>query len=442
MPKPRYKANQKVKGGVAKRTARRLAAVRLENPGALKGVSAKGGYTGREARKTKRAANALPKPKPRKPTAAPFDPLKPVTGKTFESELKAKERLEFSDVDREQRQAEANQAQTQANTGTYWDDYRQALREAKANVAERGRQAVDEQNQRVDTAYAEDRNAVAQRDQAATEAAAKLGRGPVQSVEGGQAVEAARSQGNQNAARTQRKMNSDTDLFEKKEATSLLGKAQELAKENARARRLGEDAKQIAQKKGDFRVGQRDQTRKSEREWAAIQKEFKLEKRGQDIDAKNTRADRKLEQQKVNAQKIVARIYANADKAGARAQIRVAELQLKKGKITKNQMKTIRNIYEGLPGGGTAANPNAGTKGPKSGAGQWGGPVDTPVERQKADQMFADLRSRKPPASARSKIINGAVRNGVPRAAAVKAWRKYAAKFLPSTRPQTGTPVG
>lgn len=443
--RPRYGDNQRVKGGVAKRTARRLAAVRLHDPGALKGVSPKGGYTGREARKAKRAASKLPKQPPhRKKRALPgskFDPLEPLTGETFAKELQAREHLKFDPLEREQHQAEANQAQTAANTSTYYDDWRQALREATARINETNRQNVETTQARTDASYAEDKAAVAARDAAASEQAAKLGRGPVHSEEGARAVEAQRSQQNQRVAGLREQASADTSLMEKRGATAVLAKAQELAKESNRARRLREDRKQLEESRGDFRLDERAKARESERQWAAIEQEFKLNKRKVDIDAKQGRADRALERQKINAQKIVARIYASADKAGARAQVRVAQLQLKKGKISKHQYNTIRNIYEGLPGGGGGG----GSKGGGGGGGQWGGRVDTPVENQKADQMYADLISRKPDPSKRQKIIQGAIRNGVPRAAAVKAWRRYMRKRYPhrgsaTPRNPDGTP--
>lgn len=480
MAQYKYRNNQRVKGGVLKRSRRRQAALALSGklPSNLRGRS----YTGRQARRLKKLAGGLPKTKSKnvrpgsgldKRTRSryesipdipgvnldngttrkeakkvkrgwrragrprPFDPSKPLTGKDFAEELKARETLEFGDRERELDQATANQRQTEANTGTYMDDYRQALRESAARIKETNRQKDEANQAHVDTAFNQDSQASAARDAEASEQATKLGRGPVQTVEGQQAAEAARSQGNQSTARGRQSSADDSSLMEKRGSTAVLAKAEALAREQARARRLREERRSLEKEEGAARVGYRSDARKSEREWMAIQEEFGLKNKQINADIKQGRADNRTERMKANAQKIVARIYASADKAGARAQVRVAKLQLQKGKISKHQYQTIRNVYEGLPGGGP------GNKG--NGGGQWGGPVDTPAEHQKSDQMFADLMSRKPDPSKRRQIIQGAVRNGVPRAAAIRAWRRYMKKHYPhrgsaTPRNPDGTP--
>jgi hypothetical protein len=427
MAKPQFGNKQKVTGGALKRARRRLAAVRLDNPRALPNVSPKGGYTGREARKLKRAAGALPKSPRGAKGPAPFNPLAPVTGKTFDEELAAKVGLQFGSQDRELARNIANQDQTTANTGSYYDDYRQALRESTARINETNRVAAETSEARVDNAYGQDKAAVAARDAQASEAAAKLGRPAMQSQEGSQAVEAARSQGNQSAARVRGQGAADTALMEKRQANSVLAKSEALARENARRRRLGEDAVELAQKKGDFKVAERDKTRQSEREWAAIQKEFKLERRGQDLDAGATRQQQKTERMKANAQKTIARLYSSANKASARAQIRVARLQLKKGEIDQHQFNTITNIYKGLPGGGGSGSNGSGK----------GGQL-LPWERDKVSNAVNILDRNNAKPQGKSAWIARMQKEGVPLRLARVAWKRYADKHLNTGPGNTG----
>jgi hypothetical protein len=398
-----------------RRTTKRLARLRVANPGALPRVQADDKYTPREARKVRRSARKLnakeqaarPKPKPK------YDPLQPLTNDRLKTETKAAERLEFGPRADELRRAVGRTDQTAVNREQYYDDYRQALRESTARVNEANRQNVEAAEARVDSAFAQDSAGVQARDAAASEAAAKLGRGPVQSAEGSQAVMAARSQGNQSAARLRGGAAADTRFFESRGATAALGKAQDQDRMRARRDALRREEKDLAGDRGAFRTNFRRQSRQDERQYAAIQKEFGLKVRDQNLRYKQSDADRQIERQKLAAQKIVARMYSSADRASARAQVRVAQLQLQKGKITKNQFKTIRNIYEGLPGGG--GKPGSTPSKPKLQT--W--------ERDKVDNAVTILRANKISPKDKQSELAQMQKEGMPLRLARIAWNRY-----------------
>lgn len=310
-------------------------------------------YNPRAARKARKQVRVLRR-RLRKSRAAAkqskqYDPLAPLTGAREKREAAASERLEFGAREDELRSAIANQDQTTADRAQYFEDWKQALRQSAANVNEANRVNVEQTQSRIDAAHADDTARVQQRDAEQSDQAAKFGRAPVRSDEGARAVSAQRSQAEQSLARLRGITSADYKLMEQRTANASLKKLEDQERMAARRSKLRTEEKRIADEKGDFRVDQRRKNRESEREWAAIQKEFGLKKRGQDLEFKNTAAQRKLERQRINGQKIIARLYSSADKASARAQVRVAKLQLEKGKISREKYVEIKNIYEGLP---------------------------------------------------------------------------------------------
>lgn len=411
-----------------KRTNKRLARLRLSDPAALPNIKADNKYTPREAREVRgavRAAKRAERAKTKQQAAPKYNPLAPLTGPALKQEMKAAERLEFGDRAEELRRRTASQQQTTANTGSYYDDYRAALSAATQRVNAANAEAVGATQHRVDNAFQQDSAAVKARDAAASEQAAKLGRGPVQSEEGARAVEAQRSQGEQSLARLRGAAAADTRFMEFRGANAALGKAQALDREHARERELGRESRQLEKEKGAFRVDFRRQSRDDERKWAAIQQEFGLDKQRLKLDKRRQRADERQAAQSSNAQKIVARIYAAADKAQARAQVRVAQLQLQKGKIDQSQFRTIKNIYEGLPGGAK------------------GGKGDKKLQTWERDKVtnavrILDKNGAKP--DQEKKWLAAMQDEGMPLRLARIAWRNYAKRFRTSTPPQAQGP--
>jgi hypothetical protein len=345
--------------GVRKqRAAKRLARVRLNNPKALKHVDPSDGYTPREARRIKtvdaRQKARQAKRKASEP-ASGFNPLAPLTGEQFKKETAAAEKLEFGPRARELREEIGRADQSALNTGTYFDDYKRVLGEATARINATNSANVTAAEGRVDTAHTEDAARVAASDAKAAESAKARGVEAAPSAEGAKAVAAQRSQGDQAVAGLRSQAGADTSLMEKRGATSVLAKGEALARETARRRGLSKNERELAADRGAFRTAARTKARESERSYAAIRKEFGLKTKELQLKTGDTAADRKLERQKLAAQKRVAGIYASADKAGAKAQIEVARLQLKKGRITKNQYKKIEMIYKGLGNDGKKA---------------------------------------------------------------------------------------
>lgn len=423
---------RRISPGLQRRSDRRLARIRINNPKALGGIR-KGGISLREARKIKRVDSRQRLKAAQKKAAKTYNPLAPLTGAREKAEISAAEKMQFGPKEAELRRARASQDAFKQNLGTYYDDYKASLAAASDRIQAQGDANVKATEGRVDTAFKEDKAAVAERDRQATEAAAKLGQGPVRSEEGARAVEAQRSQGNQAAAEVRNRASSDSKLTRLQVANSVLGKIERLSTEERKSRALDREGQDLADAKGAFRTDLRRKLREGEREWAAVKTEFGLKERDLSIKAKDSAADRSVERQKVAAQKIVARLYSSADRKSARAQIRVAELQLKKGKISKNQFKTIRNIYEGLPGGGSG-----GGKPGKTPKGSGAGGAYAPWEKDKITNAARILRKNKASLKDRDTWIARMEDEGVPRRLAAAAWRRYVKKHLTQPdRPST-----
>lgn len=472
-----------VKGRYERRSRKRLARVRLNDPKALPRVDASDGINRREARRIKGAARAIPaKPKPvnqqrvserydsmattprvnpnngfnrkeaKRVNSAyvkagrpqPFRPEAPLTGRSFADETAAAQRLKFGPAEQELGRATAAQTQTTANTAQYYDDYRQALREATDRIAGTNTAAVAAAEGRVDQAHQQDVSAGQARDAEDARQAQLLGRPAPQTSVEGQAADNRRALGNTVTAAMRDRGASDASLMEKRGATSVLQKAEALGRQNSRMAELDKQKKQLAQDKGDFAVKARTDARQSEREWSAIQKEFGLKKQELKQDAKSSASDRKLEQQKLNAQKIVARIYASADKAGARAQIRVAKLQLEKGKISQHQYRTIVNEYRGLPekGQSPGAKPKNGAA-PKAGTPKGSGPGGSlaPWERDKLDLARKSLGKAHPTPDEKQVMIGKLVDAGIPARLARAAWARYIKNYRSTATGPQGLPT-
>jgi hypothetical protein len=438
--------------GATRRTTKRLARVRLENPKALPRVKADNKYTPRERRKVLKAAKALPKDKkpskgPAKKKPVPYSPTAALTGPREKQEMAAAERLQFGPQREELVRAEGQQQQTITNTGSYYDDYRKALDEASTRVNMANQAAIQSQQARVDATADFERARVEQKDQAAAQQASKLGFNSAgASAEGAQAVTAARSQGTQQVGTMRSQAAADEGLNARRSATSVQAKAEALTKENARLRDVQKQRQELAAKRGAFRTDFRRQVRKDEREWSAIKQEFGLKEQELKQEAKTDRASQQTERMKANAQKIVARMYASADRAGAKAQIRVAQLQLKKGKISQHQFRTIKNVYSGLPkkpskfdfnysGGGSGSGGGGGAGGGGGGA---GGSSKKPLqtwEKDKVSNAVRILSKNRAKGADRGTWIKRMQDEGVPLRLARIAWQRYYGKTGVIDRP-------
>ena len=428
-----------------RRTNQRLAYIRTRRPNALPNVKADSRYTPREVRRVKRTKRRIARreeaAKQRK-AARQYNPLAPLTGRRERQELAAAEKLEFGPAESELRRATANQEQTAVNRAAYFDDYRQALREATARVNESNRQNVEAQEGRVDTAYSQDAQGLQARNAQAAEQAAKFGRPAPGSEEGAQALESRRTAGNESTGALRRQSAADTKYMELRGATAVLKKAEDQARQDAKAGQLRGEAKELAGKKGAFRTDLRRRTRQDERTYALARKEFGLKEKDLALKHKTSRADRKLEAQKLKTQRLVANIYASADKAGARAQVRVAKLNLQKGKISQRQYREIVNIYKGLPAkgkpGGAAGGGGAGGGGVGSGA---GGSL-APWERDKVSNATRVLERNSASITDRATWMKRMQDAGVPKRLARIAWNKYVSKRQRQSSSTGGGPRG
>lgn len=294
---------QEVKGGVRRRAAKRALALgdrTLERAGV--DVN-KGGtdITGREARKIKqlwqqkRPDVPATKKGPKGPSApVGYNPLTPLTGETFDQELAAGEKLEFGEQRRQLDSERRIAGQQITNTAGYYDEYRKAVQEASGKIDAANAQAQQTVQGRTDTAYQQDMAAQQGRDAEAAAEAQRFGRPAPQTTEGYRAVEGARAMGNLNAGTLAGQRASDQTYNARREATSVLAKAEALGSASRARRGVEEDARALESKVGAWRTDRRDKTRSTERQWAAVQKEFELDASGD------------------KTQENVARLYSNA----------------------------------------------------------------------------------------------------------------------------------
>lgn len=398
-----------------RRTNRRIARLRLADRNAVPHIKADNRYTPREVRRVRRQTSALKQREAAarpKPKAAPYNPLAPLRGKAYRQEERAAERLQYGGQQAElSKQLRGNQ-QTAANTDTYYDDYRQALREATARINESNRQNVEAQQAQSNAAYTEDSAGLKARDAAAAAQAAKFGRPAEASQEGAQAVSAQRSQEAQSIARTRDRGTADTSYMENKGANAVLAKAEAVGRVDTARRDLERKQSQLKADRGAFRTKYRADTRESERTYALASKEFGLKAADLKLQRKKTNAQIKNDKNKTAAQKIVANIYASADKAKARAQIRVAKIQLQKGRIDRHQYREIVNIYKGLPAKGTS--PAAKAK-----------PLTGPQEKT-VSEAFGRLKKANISVTQRKAAIDQLIgKYGYPPRIAREAWRRW-----------------
>lgn len=367
-------------------------------------------------------------PHPHKP--APFDPLAPLSGKTFDDELAAASREKFGDSDQQIKDAYTKNQQGQELSDSYYDQYKKALADAAERVKANDATLTADSQAHVDQAFTEDTAAAKARSDAASQQAGKLGLSGTQGDEGVRAAAAARSQGNQTVAGERAQAGSQNALMENQGATALQAKAEALGRMQANKGHITDQATKLASDKGDFNVNYRSKVREAERNWAAVQSEFKLKSKATNADIKNKTSANSVERQKIAAQKIVARLYSDADKTKAAAQIRVAKLQLKKGKIDQKQYREIVNIYKGLPKHGTA--PQAKDK-TSSGSGSGAGGKLAPWEIDARDRAATGFEKNKYTATDRSRAIAKAVQAGIPARLARQAWERYVASLAKGT---------
>lgn len=412
------------------RARRRLARVRLADPKALRDIkpTARGNYTRSQRKAILEAVKALnKKQKAQREKAAEnnYNPLAPLVGKDMKRELDAAERLRFGSEEAELKKAMADHDNQTGLIGAAHDAYAKALTDATARINASYGAAADATQKQVDDAYAQDKKAHEDREKAENAKGAKFGFAPTSNTDGAKAVEAARSQGNQTAGAARTLGASANQLMEERGAYAVQGKTEALGRQSKRRDELVDARKALEREKGDFRVAHRSELRGSEREWAAIQKEFGLKEREMLGNRKDRAADRKLEQQKLAAQKIIARLYSSADKASARAQIRVARLQLEKGKINQHQYRHIINEYRGLPKKKHIVHEYRGLPKKGKGKGSGTGGAWAPWERQRIDRGAQSLMDKKAGLGDREKAIQTLVRNGYSRALANATWRAY-----------------
>src|SRR5690606_29153263 len=143
---------------------------------------------------------------------------------------------------------------TARDRAAYYDDWRNALREASDRINQTHQQHIAAAEQRVDTAYQQDKAGVQQRDAEASEQAAKLGRAPVTSQEGHQAVEAARSQGNQAIAGLRSRAASDTKYMELRGVNAAQAKIEDQRRLAGRREAIMKERRGVERERGAFKV--------------------------------------------------------------------------------------------------------------------------------------------------------------------------------------------
>lgn len=361
---------------------------------------------------------------PATPKDAPFDPLQPLAGKAFDDEVAAASRKQFGDADLAIKNAYTNNQQGAELSDSYYDNYKKELAASAERLrAENDKQTAASQAQ-VDKSFTEDDASAKAREAAASDKAGQLGLSGTMGGEGVQRAAAARSQGNQTVANDRAQSSSSNTLMENRGASAVQAKAEALTRSLANKSKIGAQATKLAGDKGDFNTNYRAKAREAERNWAAVQSEFNLKSKVADADISAKTDANGIEKQKLASQQIVAKIYAAADATKAKAQVRVAKLQLEKGKISQRQYREITNIYKGLPKKGkpTPAKSTAPTS--KAGGSGPGGTL-APWEVDDQARAANGFKTNKYTAADRNRAIAKAIQAGIPARLARAAWAKY-----------------
>lgn len=392
-----------------RRARRRLAKVRLADPKSLPHVTVgpHGGFSRGERQKILGAARALQSSgKPRKPhKPRPYNPLSPLSGKAFRNEINANAKLQYNPQIKQAKQDISDQDKHSALVSSAYDQYQAALQTALANTNKAYADAATDANTRLGTAYNQDVASAS-------------------TPEGKQAAAAERALSNSALTTLKTSGASAAASGNTNVASSSLSKIEALNRENEARERLIGGLKQLKAQKGQFKVSERGKLRSDERTYALARKEFGLKsatlKETKRVDTANINSKKQAN----NAQVLVAKIYAAASRSKARATIRVARLQLKKGKIDQHQFNTIRNIYEGLPAKGTPGGVGKNGK-PKAPKGSGPGGTFAPWERDDINRAMRGFNTNNYNEQQVDRAIQKAVAAGIPERLARAAWRRY-----------------
>jgi hypothetical protein len=422
-PKPKASLNIGKSNPFQARARKRLAQVRLSDPGALSGVkqTAHGNFTRADRLAISKALKNLKANHPPKssPKDKPYDPLASLSGSSFDKEVEANAKLQFGPQEEELKNAlQAQDRRTQLE-GSSLDQYAAALAAAKDRINQFNGDQTSASQGRVDSAYSQDKAVQEARDKAAQDRMVQLGLAGATPADnsGAQAVEGARSQGNQAVTNVRAQGAADNTLMEKRGATAVLQKAEAGSRNADRRSQLESKGRELAAERGAFSVSERGKLRDAERQYAAVKKEFGLKEADLNLKKSQAKSDASIERYKVNGQKLIAKLYADANQAKARATIRVAQLQLKKGKIDQHTYATVHNIYSGLPKKGKSPQP----KGASSG----GGTQLQTWEQDKVGKAVNSLGKHHVQPSQREQYIQKMIDGGLsPRLARI-AWQRY-----------------
>lgn len=461
MAKPKFKNKQKTKGKVLKRSrvrARRLIAAN-KMP---KGVSPKGGISGREARALKEAAEKLKRAYksgrvPVADRAHEYNPLEALEGRDFTQEMRAAEEYEFGGQRRELGEERRRLQQQEVNVGSYYDDYQKALASSVANIRSAADSTAAASQQRTDLAQQQDQARLTARDAEDAAVAAKFGRPATPSQEGQRAIEARGFMAQSENARIREQGLNRIAEAEQAVPQAALGKANAISRERARQAALGREERGLEKESGAFRTKYRADTRQSERDWwakkkeiAAIEKEFKLESEQDTASNKLKAKELKIERLKSFNQLKQAMLYAGADRKMANSIVKQAKIQRDAKIISAKQYRQIANINKAASDRRAGANENVantyandgGGDGGKDGkGGGWGsgkGGKPAPWERDQFDRAYRSLtRSTANLNPGQKQLFIDAMRkHDIKTYIAARAWRIYwNRKNKPPSRP-------
>lgn len=382
------------------RARRKLAKLELKQPKRVADIhpGPHGNFSLKQRQAIRDAYDALRHPaKPKsKPKAKPYNPLTPLTGKAFNKEVNAETKQEFAPQFADVNQQIKNQDTHTALVGSAYDAYKAALDKALASTTAAYTAAKTDADTRLTNAYNQD---VAS----------------AQTPEGQQAAAAERALSNNALTNLSTSGAAATDNGNTNSANSLLAKTEALRRESDTRGQLVKQRSQLKQQRGAYKTTARQKLRSNEQTYALARKEFGLKVKTENDQASNDRAQIKATKGQGNAQVLIAKLYASADRAKARATIRVAKLQLQKGKIDQSQYRKIINVYRGLPKPGKS--PTAGKH-----------PRFSNTQQAQVDHAVGNLESHTASLNDRSSAIEAMVRNGLSRAQANAAWRTYVKK--------------
>lgn len=282
-----------------------------------------------------------PRGRPGGPRQAPYDPLAPLTGRLGQRELEAAAKLRYGEAEAQLAKERRISEQMMPRIGSWWEDYRQQVEQARQQGAAGYQQAAGAIGAQAAGMQAQDLSAAQQAAQ--QQQLQAVGRGQTLSPEvqqqATQAAAARASSAGQQAGLVGTLGANLNALLAGRGATATGIKARELGAEYGRRRGIESEARRLTGEKGEYKVAERGKQREAERRYALEQKAFGLDVAELTQEAQEAAA-RQREQERAR------RLRARENRRRARLTARGQNITVRGQNITAEQRAADRAARE------------------------------------------------------------------------------------------------